>query len=410
MLSHKQFYKIGAQTLLLASVLTAAPAQSEGQISIRAGTILDGQGGIMEDMTIIVDGSRISQISKNSVSASIDLSDYTVLPGLIEGHAHIGLYFGEKDMTGTGETPAKQMSHAIENAYVTLMAGVTTVQSAGAKADIELKNAIARGVLPGARVLTSAGVIHAGTGGPDKIIERIRELKRDGADFIKIVAAGTLRDGGQRTMSDEQLEAACREAAALNVHSLVHAHNPREARTAILSGCSQIEHGGFLTDEIFKLMAERGIYFGPNVGVLQQNYIENRDRFVGYGMTEENFAKMEAVVPGILSMFKRAIAHEDLKIVLTTDAVAGTHGRSADELIARVEKGGQKPMAAIVSATSLAAEAIGMENSIGTLAPGLQADLIAVEGNPVDDITALRRVVFVMKGGKVYTFDALVRR
>ncbi len=410
MTSHKQFYQALARTLISASILVATPAQTGERLSIRAGTLLDGQGGITEDVTIIVDGSRISEIIEDSEPASIDLSDFTVLPGLIEGHAHIGLYFGDTDMAGTGDTPRKQMSHAIENAYVTLMAGVTTVQSAGAAADIELRDAIERGILPGPRVLTSAGVIHPGTGGPDEIVERIHELKREGADFIKIGAAGTLRDGGQRTMSDEQLEAACREAAALNLHSLVHAHNPGETRTAILSGCTQIEHGGFLTDEIFELMGERGIYFGPNVGVLQQNYIENRGRFIEYGMTEDNFAKMEAVVPGILSMFKRALTHKDLKIVLTTDAVAGTHGRSADELIARVKRGGQDPMAAIISATSLAAEAIGMEHTIGTLAPGLQADLIAVEGNPVDDITALRRVVLVMKGGKVYKHDPFVRR
>lgn len=410
MRSQKQINQIAARTILFTFLLVAATAHSEDRIFIRAGTFLDGHGGVMEDVTIIVDGSRIQEITDESRSGSIDLSQFTVLPGLIEGHAHIGLYFGDKDMAGTGDTPQKQMAHAIENAYVTLMAGVTTVQSAGAAADLELRDAIARGVLPGARILTSAGVIHSGTGGPEEIIGRVRELKREGADLIKIVAAGTLRDGGQRTMSDQQLEAACREAAALKLHSLVHAHNPDETRTAILSGCTQIEHGGFLTDDVFELMVEHGVYFGPNVGVLQQNYIENRNRFVDYGMTEENFAKMEAVVPRIRSMFKRAIAHPNLKVVLTTDAVAGTHGRSADELIARVQKGGQDPMAAIISATSLAAEAIGMENNIGTLAPGLQADLIAVKGNPLDDITALRRVVFVMKGGEIHKYEPLIRR
>ncbi|NBC28581.1 MAG: amidohydrolase family protein, partial [Spirochaetes bacterium] len=347
----------------------------------------------------------INEISEGDQPVTLDLSDLTVLPGLIEGHQHITSYFAEADMFGSSEPPERRMSHALENAYVTLMSGVTTTQSPGAPFDLELRDAIARGVLPGPRILTSAGVIYAKeTDTPDTIRARVRELEASGADLIKIIAAGTLRDGGERTMSDELLRAACEEANAVGLHSLVHAHHLGETRTAILSGCTQIEHGGFLTDEAFELMADRGIYFGPNVGVLQQGYIENRDRYLAYGMTEENLARMRAVVPQILAMFKSALKHENLKIVLTTDAVAGTHGHSADELIARVQQGGQDPMSAIVSATSLAAEAVGLQDTIGSLEPGMEADLIAVKGNPLEDITALRRVAFVMKGGKVYRY------
>lgn len=398
----------GGKRLLMALALTAAGTQAAEELTIRAGTLLDGRGGVIKDANIVVEGTQITAISDGSSAASLDLSEFTVMPGLIDGHVHINTYFGETDMSGSEDTPRTQMTHYIENAYLSLMAGITTVQSVGAAVDLEVRDAIERGVLPGSRILTSAGLIYPKTGTPEEIRAKIRELEQDGADLIKIVASDTLRGGGKRTMSDEQLIAACEEASSLGLHTLVHAHNPPETTTAIMSGCTQIEHGGYLTDEVFELMAERGIYFGPNVGVLQQNYIENREQFVEYGMTDEMFANMQAVVPTILEMFKRALAIDGLKIVLTTDSVAGTHGRSPDELVARVKTGGQDPMAAIISGTSLAAESMDMGDTIGTLAPGMEADLIAVKGNPADDITALNQVVLVMKGGKIYKYDPLL--
>ena len=134
-----------------------------------------------------------------------------------------------------------------------------------------------------------------------------------------------------------------------------------------------------------------------------QNYLgENRQRFQGVGnYTEEGFAYMEQAVGSSLDIFREALRRPGLQIVFGTDAVAGAHGRNFEEIIYRVEQGGQDPGAALVSATSLAARSLGLEHEIGSLAPGLQADIIAVDGNPMEDITALRRVVFVMKGGRV---------
>src|SRR5262249_36312712 len=152
-----------------------------------------------------------------------------------------------------------------------------------------------------------------------------------------------------------------------------------------------------------KLMAARGVYFDPNVGVVIQNYLRNKSRFLGIGnYTEEGFAYMEKAVGLNNAMIKIAVATPGLKLVMGTDAVAGAHGHNADELIGRVPEGGQKPLDAITSATSLAAKSLKMGNLLGTLAPGMEADLIAVEGDPTRDITALTRVVFVMRGGKVY--------
>jgi imidazolonepropionase-like amidohydrolase len=133
-----------------------------------------------------------------------------------------------------------------------------------------------------------------------------------------------------------------------------------------------------------------------------QNYFDNKARYLGTGnYTEEGFKHMEKAVPSVLQVFKTGLGMPKLKMVFGTDAVAGAHGRNVEELVYRVEKGGQKPHQAVVSATSLAAESLGLGGSLGKIAPGMEADIIGVEGNPAEDITALRRVRFVMKGGKV---------
>jgi imidazolonepropionase-like amidohydrolase len=204
-------------------------------------------------------------------------------------------------------------------------------------------------------------------------------------------------------MTDAQLQATCGEANTLGLRTLVHAHSSESIKAAVLAGCKQIEHGVFANDEVMKLMAERGVYFDPNIGLVLQNYLENKPKFLGIGnYTDEGFAAMEKAIPLNFTMFKRALRTPNLKIVYGTDAVAGAHGRNIEEAIVRVKDGGQKPMDAIVSLTSLSAEALGMKDTIGAIVPGLQADLVAVDGDPTTDITALRKVVFVMKGGKIY--------
>jgi imidazolonepropionase-like amidohydrolase len=174
-------------------------------------------------------------------------------------------------------------------------------------------------------------------------------------------------------------------------------------KASVLAGCTQIEHGSFATDEVLALMAQRGTYFDPNIGLVLQNYIENKPRFLGIGnYNEEGFAYMEKAVPIVAEMFRRAVKIPGLKIVFGTDAVAGAHGRNVEEAIVRVRDGGQKPLDAIAAMTSLAAESLRMQDRIGTIAPGYEADLVAVDGDPLADILALRRVGFVMKGGKVF--------
>jgi len=204
------------------------------------------------------------------------------------------------------------------------------------------------------------------------------------------------------TLSAEQLNAACDEARKLGLRTVVHAYKDA-VRVATLAGCTQIEHGTLATDDDLKLMAEKGTYLDPQAGLVIENYLLNKDKYLGTpGYTEEGFAAMQKVLSLNHELVQRASRIRGLKIVFGTDAVAGSHGRNAEEFIDRVRDGQVDPMTAMVSANSLGAEAMGLANQIGTIAPGFQADIIALAGDPLKDITAVRRVVFVMKSGVVY--------
>jgi imidazolonepropionase-like amidohydrolase len=286
------------------------------------------------------------------------------------------------------------------------MAGFTTIQSPGQASDVDLREAIARGVLPGPRILTSIRQLNERSGAPDEIRGKVRQLQKEGADVVKIFASASIRDGGKQTMTDEQLQAACGEANALGMRTMVHAHSPESIKASVNAGCQQIEHGVFATQDVLTLMASKGVYFDPNVGVVLQNYLTNKAKFLGIGnYNEEGFAYMEKGLKINEAMIKLAVATPNLKLVLGTDAVAGAHGHNANEIVERVRQGHQKPMDAIVSATSMSAESLGLAKSIGTLAPGYEADLVALEGDPLTDITAVTRVRFVMKGGRVYKHE-----
>lgn len=391
------------RTLGIALLASLAWAQ-EAPIVIRAGLVLDGKGGSMRNTSVLIEGSRITKIDpKATAPVTYDLRGLTLMPGWIDTHTHPSWYFDKDNRLsqGRGEGPQQMMLYTSGNAYATLMGGFTTVQSLGAMIDRDLREATADGRVPGPRIITSLGQISENTGNPDQIRAYVRKLVEGGADVIKLFATQSIRDGGKQSMTDEQIQAACGEATALGKRSVVHAHASDGARASILAGCTSIEHGTFLDDPTLELMAQRGVYFDPNFLVLH-NYLDNKPKFLGIGnYTEEGFAYMEKALPLVKDVLQRAIAKK-VKIVLGTDAVAGAHGRNAEEFIYRVRDGGQKPMDAIVSGTSLAAESLRMGDKIGSIAPGMEADLVAVDGNPLDNITTVRRVVFVMKGGKVY--------
>lgn len=394
----------GVCLLAICFVLGAAGTVAHAQTTtIRAARVLDGKGGVLTNATVEVKGDTIVTVTQRPGPVTYDLGNVTLMPGMMDVHVHIGWHFGKDGRAqNEGETPGEMALYAAENAWVTLINGFTTVQSVGEPGDKALRDAIQRGTLPGPRILTSLGSMNETTGTPDQIRGYVRTQKQAGADLIKIFASKSIRDGGGRTLTDDQLAAACGEAKAQGLRTLVHAQAGDAVLAAARAGCSQVEHGAYVTDEGLKYMAEHGVYFDPNIGVVLQNYVENKQKFLGIGnYTESGFAFMEKAIPTNYPMFKRARS-SNVKMPIGTDAVAGAHGQNAREIITRVREGGQSAMDAIIAATSLAAESMGLSRQVGALTPGLQADIVAVDGNPLQDITAVRRVLFVMKGGKVY--------
>jgi imidazolonepropionase-like amidohydrolase len=400
----KSVAKLILCVLVLNNFMTAQPKPR--RIVIAASTLLDGKGHVLHDTRIVVEGSKIVAVDPKAEPVDYDLRGMTVMPGWIDAHVHLTWIFGKDGKNaGQGGTTPEAIYAAASNAYVTLMAGFTTVQSVGSTADIPLRDAIASGALPGPRILTSAEPLFGRgpqTGTPEEIRAFVRKQKEAGADLIKIFAAASIRQGGNMTMSQEQINAACDEAKKVGLRTVVHAYKDA-VRGATVAGCSQVEHGTLSTDDDLKLMAEKGTYLDPQAGLVIENYLLNKDKYLGTpGYTEEGFAAMERVLSLNHELVKRASKIRGLKIVFGTDAVAGAHGRNAEEFIDRVRDGGVDPMTAMVSANSLAAEAMRLSDQIGSIAPGLQADIIAINGDPLKDITAVRQVTFVMKGGVVY--------
>jgi imidazolonepropionase-like amidohydrolase len=399
-----------ARLLILPLFLVAiAAVTQEAPIVIRAGALLDGRGHVLHNVQIVVQTGKIVRLDNNqdkndkvAGSPTYDLGRLTVMPGWIDVHDHITWHFGPNGrVEDKSETAEQATLAAAGNAYVTLMAGFTTIQSLGSPEDKDLRAAINSGALPGPTILTALNPIEDPKLTSEQIRAAVRQLKADGADVVKIFASRSIRQGGGQTLSDEQLQAACREATAQGLRSVVHAYRAA-VRAAANAGCTEVEHGTYATQEDLDAMAAHGTYFDPQLGLVIHNYLDNKARFLGAGTyTEEGFAKMQEVLPVIAEMFKRALATKGLKIVFGTDAVAGAHGRNAEEFIDRVQAG-EDPMDAMVAAQSRAAGSLNLQNEIGSIAPGMKADIIALDGDPLKDITAVRRVVFVMKGGKLY--------
>ena len=392
-------------TLFFAAGFTAA---QDRPVVLKASTVLDGKGKILHSTIIVVEGGKIASIGGTAPQGAVtyDLSRLTVLPGWIDVHVHPTWHF---DPTGklAGENEPKEQTvlAGAANNWKMLAAGFTTVQSLGSPLDKDLRDAMGRFGLPGPRILTSLEPITGkgdATGTPDELRAMVQQRAKDGADVIKIFASGSIRQGGKPTLSQDQLNAMCDEAKKVGLRAVVHAHGP-SVRMAAVAGCTEVEHGLYATDDDLRFLAERGTYFDPQAGLILQSYLDNKAHYLGSPYyTEEGFAIMEKVLPEFQELFRHAIRTPGLKVVFGTDAVAGAHGRNAEEFLYRVQTCGQDPMAALISANSLAAEALRIQDRAGSIAPGLDADIIALNGDPLKDITAVRRVAFVMKGGKVF--------
>lgn len=379
-----------------------------GPVTIHAARALDGRGGELRDVLVTVRGGRIVSVRPNAgrgaAAATYELGSATLMPGLIDAHVHPGWYIDRAGANHTprdGDTPAQSALARAGNLYATLMAGFTTIQSVGGPEDLDLRDAVDRWQIPGPRILTSITQITDSSLTPDSLRGVVRALKARGADLIKLFASSGLGSGGQRTFSDAQLAAICGEAKAQGLRSVVHAISAASVRAATLAGCTEIEHGTFATDAELRLMAEHGTIFDPQVCLVFQNYLDHRDVWARSGFSDAAFTALANAIPTATAMFKRAIATPNLRVIFGTDAVSLAHGRNADELVCRV-RAGQRPIDAITTAESRTADALGLGGRLGVLAPGYDADLIAVSGDPTHDIAAIRNVKFVMRGGVVF--------
>jgi len=387
-----------------------SPSPPTGPVVILAEHALDGRGGELRNVRIGVSNGRITSLSASGAH-EIDLRRYTVLPGWIDVHVHLASHFDAQGRIATDTEPAAEAAMGIAlAAWDTLMGGFTTVQSVGDPSEKPLRDAVRDHGFPGPRILTSLAPI---AGNASESANELRALvharKVEGADLIKIFASASQRVGATPTFTEAQLKVLCDEARKVGLRSMVHAYRSQVAAAA-RAGCNEVEHMTYATDQEIAIAAAAGAYLSPQVGLVVQNYLKNKERYLGVGnYTEEGMVTMERDMPEDFRVCSVAMHIAPAKVVFSTDATAGAHGHNAEEFIGRVEHCGQAPMAALVSANAVAAAALGMQDHIGALAPGFEADVIALDGDPLQDLTAVRRVVFVMRGGVVYKWPGAAR-
>lgn len=404
----------------------ASHAQSNILTAIKCGRLINPvDGSITQNAVIIVRGERIERVGATlAIPAGakiIDLSAYTVLPGLIDCHTHVMLQ--PEDEQGPPPVITKSQAfrtvQAVAAAKRDLEAGFTTMRdldSEGAGfADVAIRDGINRGIIPGPRLFVSTYALtitgghmnNAGlnpdipipepamlTDSRDAMIAEVRREVKYGADWIKLYATGTLRHVDPVTLDSlsqvslEDVKAVVAEAARWHRDVSAHAYGGEGAKNAIRGGVRSLEHGMLMDDEAIKLLVEHGTYWCPTISVYLPESAEDNTEF------------RRRIVEHHKEVFQKAM-RMGVKICFGTDVGAFEHGTSAREFVKMVEYG-MKPIEAIKSATTRAAELLRMEKQIGTIEPGKYADIIAVEGNPLDDIRALTRVGFVMKAGQVY--------
>jgi imidazolonepropionase-like amidohydrolase len=405
-------------------------APADGLIAIRAHRLIDGSGGApLSPAVVIVRGERIASVGKDVAiparATVIDLGRATLLPGLVDLHTHLtgGAVHWEDALVKT--TPSSAALYGARNALDTLRAGFTTCRDMGPEwpyVDVDLRRAIDEGVVPGPRLQVAGNYVSATGGagdarqfsiyvdvplvqnladGVDAVRRAVRTNFKNGADFIKILATGAVLskgiEPGAQQYSDEELRVAVEEATRWGRPVAAHAHGAQGIKTAIRAGVRTIDHGSMLDDEGIELLKARPqTFYVPTLYVGEA--VVNEGEELGIPASEiERSRKMSEYRN---QTFRRALA-AGIPIAFGTDAGVFPHGLNARELTLRVREG-EAPMQAIVSATKLSARVMGWEDRIGTVESGKYADLIAVEEDPLSDISVLERVSWVMKGGGVY--------
>jgi imidazolonepropionase-like amidohydrolase len=420
--------------VLVGFIVSLSAATTNAATFIHAGRLIDGRNDeARTNVTIVVDDGKIVRVADGFLEPSkddrvIDLQAHTVMPGLMDMHTHLQSQhskesYSERFFMDDADYALRGAMHA----RTTLMAGFTTVRELGdnGKTSIALREAIKKKWLPGPRIFTSAKSL-ATTGGhadptnslkgewrrdpspndgvvdgPDECRAAVRQRYKDGADLIKITATGgvlSLAANGQNPQfTDEELKAVVETAHDYGMHVAVHAHGAEGMKRAVLAGVDSIEHGTFMTDEIMQLMKDRGTYWVPTN--MAGEWVAKKAEEAGY-FPEIVRPKAAAIGPVMAATFAKGYA-AGVKVAFGTDSGVSAHGDNAREFELMVA-GGMPPMKAIQAATFVTAQLLKIEDRLGTIEEKKLADLVAVKGNPLDDISLMKRVSFVMKEGVVY--------
>ncbi|QEC77608.1 metal-dependent hydrolase family protein [Mucilaginibacter ginsenosidivorax] len=421
--------------ILFVFLLFVAETASAQKTYIQCGKLIDGTSPAAQtQITIVVEGKTIVDIQKGYTSGTgtdkvVNLQNKTVMPGLIDCHVHLESQFNKNSaIQGFTLTDADVAYQASVFAKRTLMAGFTTVRDLGGTGvNISLRKAIRQGLVDGPRVITAGRAISASGGhmdpsdgfrddafshrpgpdegvadGKDELIKAVRLQFKRGSDVIKIASTGGVldlsEDGSGAQFSIDEIKAVVETAKDYGLKVACHAHGAEGIRRAILGGVTSIEHGTFMDDEDIKLAKQYGTWYVPTI--IAGKSVADSARIPGF-FPPVIARKALEIGPQIQQTFTRAYK-AGVKIAFGTDAGVYAHGKNYIEFQYMVE-GGMTPMEAIKSATSSAADLLGMSSKIGSIASGKSADIVAVDGDPLLDIKAMKNVSFIMKEGKIYS-------
>ena len=420
-------------TALLVGLVGSAAAQEPGVVAIKAGRLVDvDRGEVRRDQVVIVRGDRIAAVQPASAKLPagarvIDLSRYTVTPGLIDCHSHlIGEALAADVLQPLERTETQEAMSGVRNAKATLLAGFTTVRDVGtyrAFVDAGLRDAIDDGTVIGPRMRVAGAYVTVSTGGgelvgaapdvtlpfayrfgvansADEVRARVRALLNGGADFIKIIATGAVLTRGTKPgvseFTEEQIRAAVEQAGEYGTFVAAHAHGAEGIKRAGRAGVRSIEHGSLIDDEGIALMKAHGTWLVADIW--NGDYIDSvgREQHWPADVLRKNTETTEAQRAG----FRKAVA-AGVRIAYGTDSGVYPHGMNAMQLPYMV-KYGLTPMQALQSATLSAARLMQWEDRVGSISVGKYADIVAVEGDAMADLRSFSKVGFVMKGGVVY--------
>jgi imidazolonepropionase-like amidohydrolase len=411
--------------LLLIGNFTWGQATPVKRVVIHAGRLLDVKSGrLLVQQQIVIEDGKITAVRPYDLTPSaesfIDLTNATVLPGLIDAHTHI-TFNPNFSYSALGISVPREALIGAHNAKTTLEAGFTTIRNVGAKgyADIALRDAVNAGDVPGPRMLVSGPALSITGGhcdnnllpfdyhatnsgvadGVEAVQHKVREIIKYGADLIKVCATGGVLSHGDNPQASqytlEEMKAIVADAHRLGRKVAAHAHGAEGIRWASMAGVDSIEHGSYIDDAAIAEMKKNGTYLVPTL-YLMDWFFENAEKI---GTPPELIAKGKEVMPAARKNVARAFA-AGVKVGFGTDAAVYPHGLNAHEFAVMV-KLGLTSLQAIQSATINDADLLGWSDKIGTIEPGKWADIIAVDGDPLADVTTLERVRFVMKGGEI---------